>query len=152
MARFSIAHHPFIITLCASILLMGSHDSKAREFHNNVDNVEFIAFNYFDLSTAANADIFYLRAQKLERLGIRAPFDADFEPLVSQAKSSFNRVERQNESAARRGKPLYCNVNDERMPPREVLRHLGRIPKSTRQKISLTRAFLMIAQKNYPCQ
>lgn len=104
------------------------------------------------LTQASNADAFYLRALKLERLGIRAPFDDDFKPLVSQARLSYRRLEQQNKNAERRGAPLYCNTQNEQLPPREVLKELGTIPAVKRRNMSLTRAFLVIAQSKYPCR
>lgn len=98
-----------------------------------------------------NAEQFYKRALKLEKLGVRAPFNADFKPITNQARKSFKTLESQNKRAKQRGRPLYCKNEDQNMPPREVLRQLGRIPRATRQKINITRAFLIIAKRKYPC-
>lgn len=116
-----------------------------------LNHTSALALQSSNLTSLSNADIFYLRASKLEKLGVRAPFDADFQPLISQAKKSYRSAELQNKSASKRGKPLYCNVRDERLTPREVLSELRKIPKIKRQRMSLTRAFLLIAQKRYPC-
>lgn len=102
-------------------------------------------------STIINADSFYYRALKLQRLGIRAPFDDDFKPLVAHARESFRSVEAQNKSAARRGSPLYCRPEDQQLSPNQVVKELSRISPATRKKINLNRAFLMIAKRKYPC-
>lgn len=139
-----IALPALIIFFLLSVLPQSVHAG------NGASNKNLLRASY--LIQASNADIFYRRALKLERLGVRAPFDDDFKPLVSQARASYRRVEQQNESAARRGKPLYCNINNEQLSPREVLKELGNIPTAKRQNISLTRAFLIIAQDKYPCR
>lgn len=102
-------------------------------------------------SRIINADAFYYRALKLQRLGVRAPFDDDFKPLVAHARKSFRSVEAQNKSAARRGSPLYCRPEDSQLSPNQVVRELSRISRATRKKINLNRAFLMIAKRKYPC-
>ena len=100
---------------------------------------------------ANNADIFYMKAVKLERLGVRAPFDSSFKNIVSQAKRSFKITETRNNIAAKKGSPLYCRDKDQNMSPRELLAHMRKIPKTKRQKMSLTQAFLIIAKRQYPC-
>ncbi len=102
-------------------------------------------------SKIINADAFYNRAIKLQRLGVRAPFNDDFKPMVAHARKSFRSVEAQNKSAKRRGKPLYCRPEDKQLSPSQVVRELSRIPRITRKKINLNRAFLMIAKRKYPC-
>lgn len=102
-------------------------------------------------SKTINADAFYFRAVKLQRLGIRAPFNDDFKLVVSHAKKSFSSVEAQNKQAKRRGKPLYCRPQDKQLSPNQVIAELSRIPRATRRKINLTRAFLIIAKRKYPC-
>ena len=102
-------------------------------------------------SRVINADAFYSRAVKLQQLGIRAPFNEDFKPMVAHAKKSFRSVEAQNKSAKRRGKPLYCRPEDKQLSPNQVVRELSRIPRTTRKKINLNRALLMIAKRKYPC-
>ncbi len=98
-----------------------------------------------------NADTFYYRAIKLQRLGVRAPFNDDFKPMVAHARKSFRSVEAQNKTAKRRGKPLYCRPKDKQLSPNQVVKELSHIPRATRKKINLTRAFLMIAKRKYPC-
>ena len=102
-------------------------------------------------SKIINADAFYNRAIKLQRLGVRAPFSDDFKPMVAHARKSFRSVEAQNNSAKRRGDPLYCRPQDTQLSPSQVVRELSRIPLITRKKINLTRAFLIIAKRKYPC-
>ncbi len=99
-----------------------------------------------------NADIFYIKAVKLERLGIRAPLDPNFKSVISQAKRSFKITETRNNVAAKKGAPLYCRKKDQNMSPRELLAQMRKIPKIKRQRMSLTQAFLIIAKRKYPCR
>lgn len=98
-----------------------------------------------------NAERFYVKASKVEKLGLRAPFDPNFKTLISQAKRSYKIAEARNNNAAEKGTPLYCRPTDENMSPREVLTKLRKIPKSKRQRMDLTQAFLIIAKQTYPC-
>jgi len=102
-------------------------------------------------TSTINADKFYNKAIKLQKLGVRAPFNSDFKSLITQAKRSYRINETRNKNAKKRGNPLYCRKEDQNMSPRKVLSEMRKIPKIRRQKINLTQAFLIIAKRNYPC-
>lgn len=101
---------------------------------------------------AINADRFYVQATKIEKLGLRAPLDPNFRTLLSHAKRSYKIAEIRNNSAQKKGSPLYCRPEDENMSAREVLAQLRKIPKPKRQRMDLTQAFLIIAKRAYPCR
>jgi hypothetical protein len=101
---------------------------------------------------AMNAEVFYKKATALEQQGAAAAISSDLQPVMNAVKSASAAVKAENEAAKKRGKPLFCVPENNRMSSKQALNELRLLGPSKRKSMDVKQAFRTIMIKKYPCK
>ena len=100
-----------------------------------------------------SAEIFFQKAQALQRKGMMAMFSSDVKKLMKEAKSAGEAARAQRLAAAKANqKPRYCPPEgSQRLGSDEFMQRLGAIPRADRLRIDMTEAMIRILARKFPC-
>lgn len=100
-----------------------------------------------------SAEVFFQKAQSLQRKGVRAMFSSDLKKLLKEARAAGETARAQRLAALKnREKPRYCPpAGSQRLGSDEFMQRLGALPRSDRQRIDMTEAMIRIMAVKFPC-
>ena len=101
-----------------------------------------------------SAEIFFQKAQALQRKGMMAMFSSDVKKLMKEAKAAGETARAQRLATLKLGgKPRYCPASgSQRMGSDEFMQRLGAMPRTERLKIDMTEAMIRILSVKFPCR
>ena len=101
-----------------------------------------------------SAEIFFQKAQALQRKGMMAMFSSDVKKLMKEAKAAGETARAQRLATLKAGgKPRYCPPKGaRRMDSDEFMARLGAMPKAERLRIDMTEAMIRIMVAKFPCR
>lgn len=99
------------------------------------------------------AEVFFQKAQALQRKGMMAMFSGDVKKLMKEAKAAGESARAQRLATLRaKEKPRYCPpAGSQRMGSDEFMQRLGAVPRADRIRINMTEAMIRILAVKFPC-
>lgn len=100
-----------------------------------------------------SAEIFFQKAQALQRKGMMAMFSSDVKKLMKEAKAAGETARTQRLATLKaKEKPRYCPPSgSQRMGSDEFMERLGALPRAERVRINMTEAMIRIMAVKFPC-